>query len=46
MEGRTPPEGYVYPSMEGIKMACILAVVLTIARFIFERFVSSTLFLF
>ena len=37
MEGQTPPEGYVYPSIDGIKIACLLAVVLTIARFTFER---------
>ena len=41
MEGKTAPEGYVYPSMEGIKMACVLAIVLTIARFTFERLVLS-----
>ncbi|KAL5247258.1 hypothetical protein ACHWQZ_G019204 [Mnemiopsis leidyi] len=41
MEGQTPPEGYVYPSMEGIKLACVLAVVLTIARFTFERLIAE-----
>ncbi|XP_063693358.1 ceramide synthase 6-like [Bolinopsis microptera] len=41
MEGQTPPEGYVYPSMKEVRIAIVLAVVLTICRFTFERLIAE-----
>ena len=36
-EGETPPDGYVYSSGKDLLTSVMLAIVLTIVRFTFER---------
>jgi len=39
--GAEPPEGYVYPGSDGVKAALVVAVLLTVVRYAFERLVAD-----